>query len=197
MESLQKKYSQVRDLKMDFIQNFSAPRRGLRSETGTLYLRRPGKMRWEYTTPTDKLFISDGKNVYFYLPDRRQVQKSRVKETQDLRLPFLFLLGRGNLKKDFSKVEWAVDERPFFQGNEILLAYPKKSIDGLSKILMEFEPQRLQLQRIIIYDVDGSKSEFVFTNIQENTGLAERLFAFQIPPGVDVVGADHDLGGSN
>ena len=190
IDALQKKYSRIVDLRLDFIQNYKTPRRPSRTETGVLYLRRPGMMRWEYKSPSEKLFVSDGKSVYFYLPEEHQVQKTSVKESRDQRLPFLFLLGRGNLKKDFSKVEWAEDQKAFFAGNRVLYAYPKKNIDEFSKVLMEFDPATLQLQRVTIYDIDGSTSEFVFSNIKENSGLKALLFSFKIPPNVDVLGSD-------
>ncbi len=190
VSSLQKKYSTVRDLRMDFIQTYRSPRRTTKTETGILFLRRPGMMRWEYQTPKEKLFVSNGKTVYFYLPEEHQVQKGPVKESRDQRVPFLFLLGRGNLKKDFSKIEWALDNKPFFEGNKVIYAYPKKNIDEFSRILMEFNPQRLQLQRVAVYDLDGSTSEFVFTGVRENIGIRETMFQFKIPPNVEVVGSD-------
>jgi outer membrane lipoprotein carrier protein len=188
--SLQQKYSKVRDLRADFIQTYKSPHRLPRTETGVLYLRRPGMMRWEYRSPAEKLFVSNGKDVYFYLPEEQQVQKTTVKGSRDQRLPFLFLLGKGNLKRDFSRVEWAADERTFFAGNRVLYAYPKRNIDEFSKVLMEYDPRRLQLQRVIMYDIDGASSEFVFTNIRENLGLDSRLFEFKIPPNVEVIGAE-------
>ena len=193
IDGLQRKYAQVRDLKMDFIQNYRSTRRSPRTETGILYLRRPGMMRWEYQSPAEKLFVSNGKMIYFYLPEERQVQKMPVKESRDQRVPFLFLLGKGNLKKDFSKIEWATDDKPFFQGNKIIYAYPKKNIDEFAKILMEFDPHVLQLQRITIFDIDGSKNEFVFTNIKENLGVNALLFNFKIPANVEIVGSEVEM----
>src|SRR5262245_8427636 len=190
VDALQKKYSQVKDLKMDFVQNYQSPRHSPRTETGILYLRRPGMMRWEYQSPSQKLFVSDGKTVYFYLPEESQVQKTPVKESRDQRIPFLFLLGKGNLRKDFSKLELARNDKPFFEGNQVLYAYPKKDIDEFSRILMEFDPHSLQLQRITIFEVDGSRSEFVFRNIKENLGLNAEMFSFKVPANVEVVGAE-------
>jgi outer membrane lipoprotein carrier protein len=197
IDALQRKYSQMKDLRMDFIQNYHSPRRNSRTETGILYLRRPGMMRWEYQSPSQKLFVSDGKEIFFYLPDERQVQRMSVKESRDQRVPFLFLLGKGNLKKDFSKIEWAKDDTPFFEGNQVLYAYPKKDIDEFAKILMEFDPNSLQLQRITIFEVDGSRSEFVFTNIKENVGLSSQMFNFKIPENVEVVGNDMESAHTN
>lgn len=186
LEGLQRKYSQVRDLKMEFIQSLKSPRRAAKTATGTLLLKRPGMMRWEYKTPIEKLFVSNGKTVFFYLPQEKQVQKTKVKESRDQRIPFLFLLGKGNLKRDFSKVEWA-QEKPFFQGNRVILAYPKKGIDEFARILMEFSPQTFQLQRATVFDLDGTTNEFVFTNIQQDLGTTAGVFDFKIPPGTEVV----------
>jgi outer membrane lipoprotein carrier protein len=187
VDALQRKYSQIRDLKMDFIQSYRSPRRPMKTETGILFLKRPGMMRWEYQTPTEKLFVSNGKTVYFYLPQEHQVQKTKVKESRDQRVPFLFLLGKGNLKKDFSRIEWAKDSQPFFQGNKVICAYPKKDIDEFAKILMEFNPQTYQLQRVTVIDIDQSTSEFVFTNIRENLGADPRMFDFKVPPHTEVL----------
>ena len=187
IKGLQKKYSAVQDLQMEFFQNFKNPRRAMKTEAGILFLKRPGMMRWEYKTPTEKLFVSDGKMIYFYLPGERQVQKTRVRESSDQRIPFLFLLGKGNLKRDFSKVEWVSDREPVFPGNKMIYAYPKQGIDEFSKILMEFDPYHYQLQRVTVFEVDGATSEFVFSNIRENTGTKTSLFNFKIPANVEVL----------
>jgi outer membrane lipoprotein carrier protein len=187
LEGLQKKYSQVRDLRMEFIQSVKSPRRAAKTATGTLLLKRPGLMRWEYKTPVEKLFVSNGKTVFFYLPEEKQLQKTKVRESRDQRIPFMFLLGKGNLKRDFSKVEWAFDEKPFFQGNRAILAYPKKGIDEFARILMEFSPQTFQLQRVTVFHVDGTMNEFVFTNIQQDLGVTAGIFDFKVPPGTEVI----------
>jgi outer membrane lipoprotein carrier protein len=186
LEGLQQKYSRVRDLKMEFIQTYKSPRRAAETQTGTLLLKQPRMMRWEYKTPTERLYVSKGETVFFYLPQEKQVQKIKVKESYDQRIPFLFLLGKGNLKRDFSKVEWG-QERPFFQGNLVILTYPKKGIDAFAKILMEFSPRTFQLQRATVFDVDGTTNEFVFTNIQQDVGTAAGVFDFKAPPGTEVI----------
>ena len=186
LEGLQKKYSRVRDLRMEFIQSSKSPRRAAKTATGTLVLKRPRMMRWEYKTPIEQLYVSNGKTVFFYLPQEKQVQKTKVNESQDQRIPFLFLLG-GNLKRGFSRVEWASQEKPFFQGNRIILVYPKKGIDEFARILMEFSPQTFQLQRATVFEVDGTMNEFVFTNIQQDLGTAAGIFDFKAPPGTEVI----------
>ena len=194
IQGLQKRYSAIQDLQMEFFQHYKNPRRTPKTEAGILFLKRPGMMRWEYKTPTEKLFVSDGKMIYFYLPGERQVQKTRVRESSDQRIPFLFLLGKGNLKRDFSKIEWVTDMEPVFPGNKMIYAYPKQGIDEFSKILMEFDPYHYQLQRVTVFEIGGASSEFVFSNIRENTGTKTSLFNFKIPANVEVLENDKHSG---
>lgn len=137
----------------------------------------------------ESLYVSKGETVFFYLPEEKQVQKMKVKESRDPRIPFLFLLGKGNLKRDFSKVEWA-QEKPFFQGNRVILTYPKQGVDEFARILMEFSPRTFQLQRVKVFevfDVDGTTSEVVFTNIRQDVGAAAGIFDFKAPPGTEMI----------
>jgi len=185
--ALQRKYSGMRDLQMNFVQSYGWPGRQPRTESGRVFLRRPGLMRWEYREPAEKLFLSDGETIHFYLPDRKQVQKSRVARSRDRRLPFLFLLGGGNLKRDFSRIEWA-REKPFFAGNRVLTATPGKGAGPMAEVLMEYDPGRMQLQRVALIERGGARNDFIFTNIRENAGLGKGLFEFQAPADLDAVG---------
>lgn len=177
---LQRKYSGMRDLQMNFVQSYGWPGRRPRTESGRVFLRRPGFMRWEYREPEQKLFLSDGETIHFHLLDRKQVQKSRVGRSRDRRLPFLFLLGRGDLKRDFSRIEWA-REKPFFAGNRVLAATPGKAAGPLAEVLMEYDPGRMQLQRVALIERGGARNDFIFTDIRENAGIGKGLFEFQPP----------------
>ncbi len=185
--ALQRRYSSMQDLQMNFVQSYSWPGRQPRTESGQVFLRRPGLMRWEYREPAEKLFLSDGETIHFYLPERKQVQKGRVGRSRDRRLPFLFLLGRGDLKRDFSSIEWA-SEKPFFGGNRVLAAKPGRSAGPVAEVLMEYDPGRMQLQRVALIERGGARNDFIFTNIRENAGLGKGLFEFQAPPDVEAVG---------
>lgn len=185
--ALQRKYSGIQDLQMNFVQSYGWPGRQPRTESGQVFLRRPGLMRWEYREPEEKLFLSDGENIHFHLPERNQVQKSRVGRSRDRRLPFLFLLGRGDLKKDFSRIEWA-REKPFFAGNKVLAATPRKGAGPLAEVLMEYDPGRMQLQRVALIERGGARNDFIFSRIRENAGLSKGLFEFQGSEDPEAVG---------
>ena len=91
-ERVDRYYNSLQSLKADFTESYRGA--GMqRSESGTLWLKQPGRMRWEYRAPAEKLFISDGKTAWFYVPGEQRASKSPVKKLDDLRSPLRFLLG--------------------------------------------------------------------------------------------------------
>jgi outer membrane lipoprotein carrier protein len=103
LREVEKRYNSARTLQVEFKETHTAPSRPRTTESGTLYLRKPGRMRWEYSDPPGKLFLSDGKNVYLYTPRNNRVEKMKMKESEDLRAPLAFLLGRLDFEKEFSR----------------------------------------------------------------------------------------------
>ena len=155
--------------------------------SGHLYLMRSRKMRWEYQKPEEQLFVSDGKTVFFYVPADRQVNKEAVKDTFDDRMPLMFLLGRSDLRNEFTRFERNPPEiKPFLQGTEVVRMYPKRKTD-IRDVVIEVDPADYLIRRLILNHNDGSRSEFIFSGIRTNTGLRASLFGFTVPPGVEVV----------
>src|SRR5437867_4626983 len=142
-------------------------------------------MRWEYKKPEEKLFISNGKTVYFYVPADRQVSKDAVREAVDDRIPLMFLLGRSDLRKEFTRFE-LLSTKPFLQGTKVVRMYPRRKTD-LTEVVMEVDPENYQIRRLLLAHSDGSRSEFVFSNIRIDVGLRSSLFDFKVPPGVQVI----------
>jgi outer membrane lipoprotein carrier protein len=150
-----------------------------RKESGTLELKKPGKMRWDYTTPQTKLFVSDGKTAYFYVPGERQARKAPVKKLDDLQSPLRFLLGKSRLESELEDIE--------LEGN-VLSGVPKHLKDRVSRVWLTITPAN-QISRIVMEEIDGSRTEFAFSNMQENVTLADSRFKFQVPEGVEMVQA--------
>ena len=185
VEGVERTFAQMKDFSADFIQIFQDALNRKQQESGHLYLMRPRMMRWEYKNPEDKLFVSDGKTVYYYVPADHQVSKEAVKESFDDRVPLMFLLGQSNLRNEFTRFE-LLNTRPFFEGLKVVRMYPKRKTD-LQEVLMEVDPANYQIRRLLLAHQDGSRSEFIFSNIRTNTGLRASMFDFKVPPGVDVV----------
>jgi outer membrane lipoprotein carrier protein len=184
-EKVDQRYNNLRAMKADFTQTFNGA--GIsRSESGTLSLKRPGKMRWDYRAPREKLFVSDGKTAYFYVPGDRQARKAPVKNVDDLRTPLRFLLGKAQLRKEFDDLAIVNGAKLRNAANVVIGGTPKHMADRVSRVLFEITKDG-QIQFISIEEVDGSVTEFAFTNIQENLELADSTFKFTPPAGIELV----------
>ena len=156
-----------------------------RTESGTLWLKKPGKMRWEYRSPKEKLFVSDGKNAWFYVPGDRQAQRTPVKKLDDLRSPLGLLLGKTKLEKELQGLSIASDESPATPGNVLLRGIPKGLEGQVNQVLLEVTPD-YQIARIVLDQEDGSTTEYRFRDQKANVKVEEKSFHFAPPPGVEV-----------
>lgn len=173
-------YNRLRAFSADFAEEYHAA--GIaRTESGRLWLKRPGRMRWEYRQPREKLFVSDGKTAYFYVPGDQQARRAPVKKLDDLRSPLRFLLGKASLEKELDSVAMTASG-----GNVVLRGRPKSLADRVQELVLEVSPES-RILRIVIHEVDGSTTEFRFSHILENPPVEEAQFRFSPPPGVQVV----------
>jgi len=157
-----------------------------RTETGTLWLKKPGKMRWEYRSPREKLFVSDGRDAWFYVPGDRQARKTAAKKLEDVRSPLAFLLGKTKLEKELRGLSLAPDVAPGGAGNIILRGVPQALAGRVSEIVLEITPDR-KIARIILQEVDGSSTEYRFTEQKEGVVIGDGRFEFQPPPGTETI----------
>ncbi len=157
-----------------------------RTESGTLWLKKPGKMRWEYRSPKDKLFVSNGKDAWFYVPDDRQARKTDAKKLEDIRSPLAFLLGKTKLEKELQGLSLAPDITPQQPENVVLRGVPQALADRVSEILLEITPGN-QIARIIIQEVDGATTEYRFDAMKEDMAIADKRFQFKPPEGTETV----------
>ena len=155
-------------------------------ESGTLWLKKPRKMRWEYRSPKEKLFVSDGKAVWFYMPSERQARKADPRKLDDLRSPLAFLLGKTKLENELQGLSKAVDQAPLASGDTVLRGVPRALADRISEVVLEINPED-QIVRIVLSEVDGATTEFRFAGLKENEEFSDRRFEFSPPPGVEVV----------
>ena len=185
VDGVERSFATMKDFSADFVQILQDPLNQKQQEAGHLYLMRPRMMRWEYRNPEEKLFVSDSRNVYMYVPADRQVNKEAVSSTFDDRMPLMFLLGRADLRNEFTRFE-LLNTKPFLEGTRVLRMYPRRKTD-LTEVIMEVDPQNMQVRRLLLGHSDGSRSEFIFSNIRINTGLKASQFEFKVPAGVQVV----------
>ncbi len=181
LKKIEKRYNHAQSLKLDFSETYAGARSPVQKEAGVLYLRKPGRMRWEYTMPAGKLYISDGKNILVYTPGDRQAEKGRLKESEDMHAPIAFLLGKLDFSKEFRSFETRVEGSDTW-----IVAEPKSENLAWSKAAFLARSDG-EIHRVRITGQDQSTLEFTFSNEQLNAPVTPALFTFNPPPGVEIV----------
>ena len=183
---IQKKYDTLESFSAAFTQTLiNQALNQTREEGGILYMKRAGMMRWEYQYPEEKLFISDGKTIYWYLPQEKMVQTLKLEEIEGEQTPVLFLAGRGDLKRDFI-IEPSPPGSTPPEGSYQLVLTPRRGEESYQKLILEVDVRSYQVKRMVLLDLIGNITEYRFRNIKENLKLPERFFQFKIPKGVEV-----------
>jgi outer membrane lipoprotein carrier protein len=185
--ALQQRYDGIRDFSTDFVHSY---RGGVLNkqltEKGRLIVKKPGKMRWEYQSPEEKLFVSDGSKLYAYIPADRQVIVSDVPGGEAASTPALFLAGKGSLTRDFNVT--AADAPPGHPpGTRALKLVPKTPQPDYDWLILAVDGRTLALRGLVTADPQGGTSAFSFTNLKENVGVADSQFVFRPPRGVEIV----------
>jgi outer membrane lipoprotein carrier protein len=184
-DKVDQRYNHLQTLQAQFAETYSGA--GMkRTEGGTLELKKPGRMRWDYTEPRPKMFLTDGTTAWFYVPGEKQARRTQVKQIEDLRSPLRYLLGKTKLEKEFVGLAIAADAKPVTAGNVMLRGVPKGMQERVSQTLLEIAPDGL-IARIVVEEMDGSVTEFRFLQQKENVQVSDQRFKFTPPPGVEVV----------
>ncbi|HKV47945.1 MAG TPA: outer-membrane lipoprotein carrier protein LolA [Candidatus Acidoferrales bacterium] len=185
-----------------FLETYKSGGAGIRAESGKVYFSRPGRMRWDYDSPEKKLFLVDGKNVWYYVPADHTASRTSVKQSSDWRTPLALLAGKVNLERLCGALELApatqqpasrtsnsndASENATEVGNEILVCRPhREDSDAFTEVLFEVN-LRDQLARVTIRQPGGIETEFRFGDWRENIPIAESQFHFEPPDGVAIV----------
>jgi len=182
---VQQRYDTIKDFEAEFVQAYEGGvLRTKTTERGTVAIKRPGRMRWIYTKPERKEFVSDGSRIYSYLPADKQVIVSAMPEGQTT-TPALFLTGRGHLVRDFTASFTELPSAP--AGTTAIKLVPKKADPELEWLILGVDSTSLQIRQLVATDRQGGRSTFTFSNLKENRGLSDKIFEFRIPRGVEVV----------
>ena len=199
---LEARYRSAKTLQATFFERYSENGRVLRSEAGTAYFRRPGKMRWEYELPEKNLFLVDGKTAWFYVPADHTVTRAPAKQSEDLRTPLALLAGRMKISRVCSRVQLAESEKPLGEGNAVLRCKPRGQkqdaasgaeaapvlgVSSSDAVLFEVTRDTGELARLIVRQAGGIEVEFRFENWRFAPALPDAMFRFEPPAGVAIV----------
>lgn len=197
--SIENRYHGAKTLQAIFYERYSDGNGGISAESGMVYFSRPGRMRWDYQSPQQKLFLVDGTNAWFYVPADQTASRAKMKESSDWRTPLALIAGKADLSelcRNLEEVKPGVtdDGEALTPGDSLLRCTPRDNpIDKatgqpekLPYVLLESDPNSY-LVRVAIREPGNVETEFRFGKWEENLPLPEVKFHFQPPPGVSVV----------
>lgn len=181
IKKVETRYNAAQTLTVNFVEDFAILGHPRPPESGMLTLRKQGKMRWDYSNPKGKLFISDGKNVFLYTARDNRVEKIPLKNTEDMRAPLAFLLGRLDMKKEF---------RDFDVRNENGATWLEATAKGdrlpYASVKMQVGDDG-RIRQLQVLGRDESVTAFRFSDERLNPPAPPALFHFEPPPGAEVV----------
>jgi len=194
---LENRYHHARTLKAAFFERYNDGNGGVAAESGSVYFSQPGRMRWEYKSPQEKLFLVDGTNAWFYVPADHTASRAKMKESSDWRTPLALLAGKADLSELCRKVDLVGASAPDDQGDEPLSpgntlmrciprGKPPRPEGNTPYVLLEADPA-VRLVRVVIREAGNAETEFRFGNWEENVAIPEVKFHFQPPPDVAIV----------
>jgi len=181
LDGIEARYNRPQTLQLLFEQTYAAQGRPPRTEQGVLYLRKPGRMRWEYHVPAGKLFLTDGEFAYFYSPTANRVEKMPMRDSGDLRTPLAFLIGRVDLRRDFREFR----SRP--EGGLLRITALPRNERAPFRSVTFLVGENFEILRLEVEGEDASTMSFRFSEERLNPPLARDLFRFEPPPGAELV----------
>ena len=183
---VQQRYNGIKDIQADFVQTYEGGvLRTRTTERGTVAIKRPGKMRFIYTKPEKKEFVSDGARLYAHMVADKQVIVSPAPGPDQGDIPAMFLAGQSDLTRDYTPAFTPLPGAA--PGLVTLQLVPRKKSAEYESIGIGVDAKTLQIQFLTAVDTQGGRSSFSFANVKENAGLSDKEFVFRIPRGVDVV----------
>lgn len=184
LKGIEARYNRAKTLQVSFTEIYTGQGRPRQTESGELTLRKPGRMRWDYSTPAGKLFLSDGKQVYLYTPNLNRAERMPLKESDDMRAPLAFLLGKLDFKRDFRDIQFKSDGL-----NYLLTA--KANSDRLPYSNVEMLVTRdYEIKRLVVNGQDLSVMTFQFDQEKINAPVDDKRFQFKLPPGATLVNSE-------
>jgi outer membrane lipoprotein carrier protein len=185
IDNVQREYEKTNDIRAMFVQiSFNKSLNQTKESQGIVYFKKPGKMRWEYTTPEQQVLVSDGKTMWYYVPEDQQVIVQDAEQAYGSKTPITFLSGMGKLQNDFYMKLLPADGKTNEYKLELL---PKQPQSDLAKLILTVDPATYRIVHTAIYDPYGNLTDVYLKDIQTNSSPLDTLFQFDIPEGVDVI----------
>jgi len=185
IDRLQQKYEEIESFTAEFEQTLT--NRGItQRESGIVMMKKPGRMYWEYRDPREKYFVADGEKIYFYVPHDNQLLVSKL-DLSESNSPLLFLLGRGDIRRDFL-IE-LTEETGETTGNESLQLRltPRQPQPEFSELLLMVSPSTFLIQKLTVVEPIGQQNEYVLRDFRPNDPIPDKQFELKVPSHVEII----------
>ena len=183
LDSIQRQYEKVSTFEADFTQrSYVKMMNQTQSVKGTVKIKKPGKMKWVYGAPDTQILISDGKNLWLYVPEEEQATRVPVESIYSSNTPALFLAGKGKLTRSFNVESVSEENR-----NILVTLVPKNEDQGLARLILHANKKNYQITGSTVYDKLGNKTDIRFSRIRINREIPEEQFQLKTPPGVEIL----------
>ena len=183
VDAIQKQYDATDTFQARFVQKSYLKVLGQSQKAeGFVSIKKPGKMKWDYKAPDRQILVSNNEGLWLYLPDEKQVTKMKVQSIYSSNTPALFLAGRGKLTESFT-IGKVTEERGLY----VVEMIPRDKAQSLSKMVLLAGKKDYQIIGSRVYDNLGNKTEMLFSDIQTNPNLEQKLFQFEVPKGVELI----------
>ena len=183
LNAVQKQYDLTQTFKANFVQkSYLKIMDQTQTATGKVFIKKPGKMKWDYKAPDPQILTSNSSGIWLYLPEENQVTKMQMENIYSSNTPAMFLIGKGKLSESF-RVEKVLKQ----SGMVTLTLLPKDPEMNVDRLLLFVAQKNYQITGSSVYDRLGNKTEILFSSIEINQTIPDQFFNFKIPEGVDVV----------
>ena len=193
VKQLQARYEKTKDLQADFTQNtriegFERPV----TSSGKVYIKKPGRLRWDYLNPANEEIYVNHDDVKVYVPEHKQVLVGKLTQMSASNAPLELLQGAATLEESFD-IEPTPGKERGVGGIRLITLIPKakdqESTRSLQRIIVEVFPKTYFIRTVSLHEISGNVSTFEFSGLKPNLGLGNEVFAFKAPPDVEVVKA--------
>jgi outer membrane lipoprotein carrier protein len=193
VKQLQARYEKTKDLQADFLQKtkiegFERPV----TSSGKVYIKKPGRLRWDYLNPASEQVYVNQDDVRMYVPEHKQLLLGKLTQMAASKAPLELLQGAAKLDESFD-IHPTIGTARGAGGIPFITLTPKgkehDATQNLQKIVVEVFPKTYFIRNVFLYEISGNVAVFEFSNLKPNTGLGNEVFDFQAPPDTEVVKA--------
>jgi outer membrane lipoprotein carrier protein len=186
IDRVQKRYDGAADFRAHFSQTLTNPTfKRKTASAGEVLLKKPGRMRWNYQTPEEKMYLADGALLWLYEPEDRQAFKQELKSSQ-LPAALAFLTGKGKLSEEF-EISFSSQAGLGTPRDYLLALHPRQAQPQVKEVTFVVDPESFLVRESVLVDGQGNINDMLFSDIKIGSGVPDSTFRWSPPAGVRVI----------